>query len=282
MDCEVEQLAARRAHIRQLTDARSSPPITSERDKRISIIEISNLINPMSSAKMRISIIVVVCSIIGSCIRKQDKNQKEPNQNEPQGIIELDVRLCEKLIPNSLFDTNHIVIWREGSIYFSEYISCLIIEDKQLNDNQILCHYMTFESQKPSNYRNWKYANIYELTLENIPFKYPLKSRVGFNVIDSLCFECQCEGIEANVYFLKQIDSDWVYPVHRKYNRNQVRNIEYLFKQISKKEHAQTLSLIRDSVDYKEVGGIMCRDEMEYCIKDNYEAGSIQRRWGDK
>jgi hypothetical protein len=141
---------------------------------------------------------------------------------------------------------------------------------------------MTFEYEKPSNFRNWKLTNVYELTLENIPFKFPLKNKSNFNVIDSLCFDCKCEGIKANVYFIKEFNSKVVYPIHKKYNKYLLKNIEYLFKQISKKEHVQTLSLIKDSIYYKFVNKLMNNDSITYCLEDNGNAGRLQRRYGDK
>ncbi len=219
-------------------------------------------------------------AILLSC--KEQKKKTVSSKLKNQGIIEYNIRNCEKLIPNSVYNSNHVVIWREGSIFYSEYTSCLVIEKKQLKDNQVLCYYLTFDSTKPSNYRNWKFASVYELTLENKPFNFPLKSKTVFNEIDSLCFECQCEGIEANVYFMKDFNSDAVYPVHRKYNKNLMRNIEYLFKQISRKEHVQTLALISDSVDYKIAYTLMKSDNLTYCIKEDSEVESIQRIWGDK
>lgn len=229
---------------------------------------------------MSIILLLVSSMIFLSC--QEQKKKSNITKAKDQGIIEYNIRNCEKLIPNSVYDSNHVVIWREGSIFFSEYTSCLIIEKKQLKDNQILCYYLTFDPDKPSNYRNWKFATVYELTLENKPFHFPLKNKTVFTEIDSLCFECQCEGIEANVYFMKDFNSDAVYPVHRKYNKNLVRNIEYLFKQISKKEHVQTLALIGDSVDYNKAYRLMKSDSLTYCIKDDGEADRLQRMWGDK
>jgi hypothetical protein len=239
----------------------------------------------MKKSKTKIgfsSIILLTVSFLILLSCQEQKKKNSPSIAKNQGIIEYDIRNCEKLIPNSVYDSNHVVIWRDGSIYFSEYTSCLIIEKKQLKDDQILCYYLTFVPDKPSNYRNWKFTTIYELTLENKPFHFPLKNKTVFTEIDSLCFECQCEGIEANVYFMKDFNSDAVYPVHRKYNKNLLRNIEYLFKQISKKEHVQTLALIGDSVDYKIAHRIMKSDSINYCIKDDSEVGSLQRLWGDK
>ena len=239
----------------------------------------------MIKSKYKYSLISIILLLVSSLIFfgcQELKKKSNITKEKAKGIIEYNIRNCEKLIPNSIFNSNHVVIWREGSIYFSEYTSCLIIEKKQLKDNQILCYYLTFDYEKPSNYRNWKLATVYELTLENKPFSFPLKNKTVFTEIDSLCFECQCEGIEANVYFFKEFNSDIVYPVHHKYNKNIIRNIEYLFKQISKKEHVQTLSLIGDSTDYKKVYKLIKSDSLTYCIKDNGEADKLQRMWGDK
>ena len=161
-------------------------------------------------------------------------------------------------------------------------MSALIIEKKQLKDEQILCHYMTFDPVKPTNYRNWKYTNTYELTLENIPFRYPLKEQTSFAEIDSIAFECNCEGIEANVYFMKEFGSNEVYPINDKYNSEYAESIVKLFTQISKKEHVQTLSLAQDSIDYKEVNKLLHSNEFRYCIVEDGEVGSLQRRYGDK
>lgn len=236
-----------------------------------------------SKAKYGLSsiILLTVTSFVLLGCQHQKKKSKTTKAKE-QGIIEYSIHNCEKLIPNSIYDSNHVVIWRGGSIFYSEYTSCLIIEKKQLKDNQILCYYMTFDPDKPSNYRNWKFTTVYELTLENKPFNFPLKNKTVFTEIDSLCFECRCEGIEANVYFMKDFNSDAVYPIHRKYNKYLINNIVYLFKQISKKEHIQTLALIGDSVNYKIAYSIINSDSLNYCIKDDGEAGSLQRRWKDK
>lgn len=223
---------------------------------------------------------IMVMMFIQGC-QDQKMKSKDPKVLK-ESIIEHDIRNCEKLIPHSVYDTNHIVIWRSGSIYFSEYTSCLIIEKKQFEDDQLLCYYFAFNHEKYSNYRNWKLGSIYELTLENKPFKLPLKEKTDFKEIDSLCFESNSEGIEANVYFMKDFNSDYVFPIHKKFNKNLIKNIEFLFKQISKKEHVQTLALIGDSVDYKIVGNIIKSDSIIYCIKDDEDADRIQRMWGDK
>ncbi len=198
------------------------------------------------------------------------------------GTIEYDIKKMEELIPSSLCDSNHVAIWREGSIYYADYLSVIVIEKKQLKDNQLLCHYFTFDPNKPSNFRNWKYANTYELTLENDPFQYPLKDYTNFMKIDSIAFDCKCEGIEANVYFMKDFKSNKVYPINKGFNSTIIKTISKLFSQISKREHIQTFALTRDSIDYGEVGGLIQDKTFEYCIKEDGEVNSLQRRYRGK
>lgn len=215
------------------------------------------------------------------CKSKKEEVQIEESTT-PIGIIESDILKMEGYIPTNLSDTNHVIIWRGGSIYYSEYLSALIIEKKQLKDNQLLCHYMTFDPNKPSNYRNWKYANIYELTLENSPFKFPLNIKTSFSEVDSSAFECNCEGIEANVYFMKEFSSNEVFIINDKYNSEFVDDIVKLFTQISKKEHIQTFSLTQDTIDYQQVYTIIKEGENTYCINEDGTNSMKQRHYGDK
>lgn len=185
------------------------------------------------------------------------------------GIIESDIRAMEGFIPANLVDSNHVVIWREGSIYYADYLSALIIEKNELKNNEFLCHYLTFEPFKPSNFRNWKYSSTYQLTLENTPFQYPLKQNTSFVEIDSIAFNCNCgEGIEANVYFMKDFGSNIVYPINENFNSEIVENIVKLFEQISKKEYIQTFALSNDSIDYQEISRLIHDSSDSYCINE--------------
>ncbi len=215
------------------------------------------------------------------CGRDESTSVVGEIENYP-GLVGSDVYKMEKLIPNNLFDSNYVAIWRDGSIFFVDGMSALVVEKKQLKDKQLICHYFVFKPMKPSNYRNWNFSKTYELTLENEPFDFPLNDQVSIREIDSIVLECHCEGIEANSYFMKDFNSDKVYPVNDRYNPTLINNISKLFKQISKKEHVQTLSLTGDSIDYQEVNKLIRSKDLRYCIEEDGKVGSLQRHYGDK
>lgn len=231
-------------------------------------------------SKICFSIFCIAVLTLTSC-NNSDNKIVENTEKQHLGIYEDQIRRMEKLIPNALFDTNHVAIWRSGSIFYSEYLSVLIIDKKQLKDKQLLCHYMSFDSNKPANYRNWKYGQIYEVTLENKPFSFPLKDRIKIEDLDTLSYTYG-EGIESNNYFIMDLKSDTIYPISNRYNSKYTDQIARLFNQISKKEKVQTLVLTSDSVDYQDAFRIIKGSDSDYIIKEDKEVNSLQRRYGDK
>lgn len=244
----------------------------------------SNNLNPsrymISFSRLYFSIFFITVLTLNSCHNSENKSIKNPEKKH-HGIYEDQIRRMEKLIPNALFDTNHVAIWRSGSIFYSEYLSVLIIEKKQLMDKQLLCHYMSFDSDKPSNYRNWKYSQIYEVTLENSPFSFPLKDQIKIEDLDTLSY-IHGEGINSNNYFIMEFKSDTIYPISKRYNSKYSYQIAKLFTQISKREKVQTLGLTKDSVDYQVAYRIIKGSDADYIIKEDKEVNSLQRRYGDK
>jgi hypothetical protein len=232
------------------------------------------------SSRLYFSVFFISVLTLTCCHDKDNKTNKN-TEKKYLGIYEDQIRRMEKLIPNALFDTNHVAIWRSGSIYYSEYLSVLIIEKKQLKDKQLLCYYMSFDSDKPSNYRNWKYCQIYEITLENSPFRFPLKDQIKIEDLDTLSYT-HGEGIESNNYFVMDFKSDTIYPICKKYNSKYSNQIAQLFNQISKREKVQTLVLTKDSVDYQDAYRIIKGSDVDYIIKEDKEVNSLQRRYGDK
>ncbi|MBU2061354.1 MAG: hypothetical protein KKH44_05815 [Bacteroidetes bacterium] len=235
----------------------------------------------------RVSLLIITFLVlIFPCCKTKSSIPGGNEKNIPIGVIESEILKMEDLIPSCLTDSNHVVIWRTGSdYYYSDYLSALIIEKNQLKDSQLKCHYMTFDPNKPSNYRNWKFANIYELTLENNPFKYPLNGKTNFTKIDSIIIDLGCHAcIESNVYFMKDFKSIEVYPINQKHNPSHIQNIVKLFEQISKKEKVQTFSLTKDSIDYIELNRFCHEPEKsrEYCIKENGDISDQQRHYDDK
>lgn len=174
------------------------------------------------------------------------------------------------------------MIWREGSIFYSEFTSCLIIEKSKLNEDEIDCYFIVFDDQKPSNLSNWRHSSTYQLRLENIPFSGPFEQKTDFAQLDSLGLECNCEGIASNVYFIKEFYSDSVYPIHDRYNEKLKDNITHLFKQISKQEHIQTLALSMDSIDSRVIREILSSDSISYCIGADDEVRGHLRPWKNK
>lgn len=230
--------------------------------------------------KIIFSISFIFAFAMSSC-HESVKNIEDKTEKDIYGIYEDQIRRMEKFIPNSMFDTNHVAIWRSGSIFYSEYLSVLIIEKKQLKDKQLLCYYMSFDSDKPSNYRNWKYAQIYEVTLGNTPFKFPLVDQIRIKDLDTLSYN-HGEGIESNNYFIMEFKSDLIYPISKRYNSKYTNQISRLFNQISKREKVQTLVLTEDSVNYQDINEIIKGSDEDYIIKDDKDVNSLQRRYGDK
>ena len=209
---------------------------------------------------------------------QNNKNQKKEIE---QSFISQEILDLEKLIPFNLQNDKYICIWRTGSIFISENVSVLILEKKQLKDKQIESYFITFDYQKPSNYKNCELFKCYKLLLDNKNFIYPLKKKINFNEIDSLILRCNCEGIDANAFFLKEFNSNLISPINYELNTSSISSIERLFSQISKKEHIQTLSLRSKKVDY-ELAYKIKQNEIEYCINENGGVEIKQRIYGDK
>lgn len=241
--------------------------------------------NKISIKWASLEIATLLVTVLLSC-KTKDSKPSDIEKFVPDGLTASIIHKMEDFIPAYLSDTNYIVIWRTGSdYYYSDFLSALIIEKKQLKDTQILCHYMTFDPNKPSNYRNWKFANLYELIIENSPFKYPPSTKTSFNEIDSIILKNACHRcITSNVYFMKNFKSNEVFPINHKYNSDRIKNIVKLFEQISKKEKVQTFALTKDTIDYKELYRFCHEPEQsrEYCIMENGNVSDQQRLYGDK
>jgi len=218
--------------------------------------------------------------VIHSC-QQADQTKADQTGKDTEGIFEDQIRRMEKLIPNSMFDTNHVAIWRSGSIFYSEDLSLLVIEKKQLKDKQLLCYYISFDSDKPSNYRNWKFANVYELTLENLPFKFPLTDKIHIGDLDTLSYT-HGEGIESNNYFMADFKSDIIYPISRRYNNSYTLQVAKLFNQISKREKVQVFALQKDSVSDHDISRVIHGPDENCIIKEDREVTDLQRRYHDK
>lgn len=224
---------------------------------------------------MKIFILTLIL-LTFSCQTNNNKKKEIEQSFISQEILDL-----EKLIPFNLQNDKYICIWRTGSIFISENVSVLILEKKQLKDKQIECYFITFDFQKPDNYKNCELFKCYKLLLDNKNFIYPLKKKINFSEIDNLILRSKSEGIGANAFFLKEFNSNLIYPINYELNTSSIYSIEKLFSQISKKEHIQTLALRTKKVDYNKAFKIK-NNNIEYCLTENGEVVRKIRVYGDK
>lgn len=189
----------------------------------------------------------------------------------------------ESKLPNNISDSNHIALWRSGSIYLSDYHSCIVMKKSDFSKENIDVSYLIWEPQKPSNYSNWKDYSLYSLNLKDMLIDYKFQDTLSFDDIsygygDSTAIMLKGEGLDANIFFFKEIGNDEIYPITGKFNYDWIKKVKFLFQQISKKEHIQTLTFDSDKIRYDSIGEILKSDIDNYKITyDGYLVNGVSK-----
>lgn len=158
-------------------------------------------------------------------------------------------------LPKNISEDNYWIIYRIGSIEFSNEASVLCIPKNIINNKKIKCDYFIFNYN--DEYGNSKSSSPsilgFKLLLQNnIQDKFSF-SKIEFNKNKITNYQSLNESHCDNEYYINPITQSDYMPIMKSSQSSELKKLVYLYQQISPSEYYQSLSLSKSCVERQDL-----------------------------